>query len=52
MAKLTVTGRGRAINRAITLAITLASLTVGGTFWIPEPGERLFAPAWPANPAA
>ena len=52
MAKLTVTGRGRAINRAITLAITLASLTVGGTFWIPEPGERLFAPAWPVNPAA
>jgi len=48
MAKLTVTGRGR----AITLAITLASLTVGGTFWIPEPGERLFAPAWPGNPAA
>ena len=48
MAKLTVTGRGRGIIRAITLA----SLTVGGTFWIPEPGERLFAPAWPANPAA
>ena len=48
MAKLTVTGRGRGIIRAITLAI----LTVGGTFWIPEPGERLFAPAWPGNPAA
>jgi len=48
MAKLTVTGRGRGIIRAITLAI----LSVGGTFWIPAPGERLFAPAWPGNPAA
>ena len=50
MAKLTVTGRGR--GRGIIRAITLARLTVGGTFWIPEPGERLFAPAWPGNPAA
>ena len=48
MAKLTVTGRGRAITRAITRA----GLTAGGTFWIPEPSERLFAPAWPGNPAA
>jgi len=46
MAKLTVTGRGRAITRAvtraITRAITRAGLTVSDTFWTPEPQRTAF----------